>query len=132
MTAADLAVVLTAHMNGGVAAERRILSEESIELMHAKHVNLYGNDWGQLPFRGEGLGWWLWTNGRSGHGGSTPGYSVKMVMQENDAGTVGVVIMLNRGCSLSCDQDWYNSHVVALRELLLDHAADLQAAIAAG
>ncbi len=132
MTAPDLAVFLATHMNGGVAAGTRILSEESIALMHSKHVNLFGDDWGRLPFRGEGLGWWLWTDGRSGHGGSTPGYSVKMVMQETDAGRVGVVVMLNRGCSLSCDEGWSNSHVVALRELLLDHAADLQAATAPG
>jgi CubicO group peptidase (beta-lactamase class C family) len=126
MTASDLATVLIAHMNAGEVAGVSILEPESVSLMHREHVDLYGTDWGQLPFRGGGLGWWLWTNRRSGHGGSTPGYSVKMVMQETELGSLGVVVMMNRGCSLSCDEDWYNSHVVVLRELLLDHAAELQ------
>jgi hypothetical protein len=93
--------------------------------MHAVQYPIGGVDWGQLRFRGAGYGWWLWTEGRSGHGGSTPGFQAKMVMQETDAWIVGVVVMINVGCSLSCDQTWNDTHFVPLRELLLAEARSM-------
>jgi CubicO group peptidase (beta-lactamase class C family) len=124
-TATDLARFLAAHMNDGQAESARILQPESARLMHSVAFPLTGHDWGQLNLRGGGLGWWLWTEGRSGHGGNVPGFSARIIMQETDLGTVGIVTMMNVGCSLQCDQAWYDSHFVAIRELLLEEARDL-------
>lgn len=121
-TASDLARFLGAHMNGGRFDGVRILESESIQMMHEGGFTLRGMDSGQLPFRGVGHGWWLWTEGRSGHGGGTPGFLAKMVMQETDDGTVGIVALINVGCSLTCDQGWKDSTFVPLREVLLEAA----------
>jgi CubicO group peptidase (beta-lactamase class C family) len=124
-TATDLARFLAAHMNDGQLGGTRILQPESARLMHSVAFPISGHDWGQLRLRGGGLGWWLWTDDRSGHGGNVPGFSARVMMQETDLGTVGVVTMMNVGCSLQCDQAWYDSHFVAVRELLLEEARHL-------
>ena len=124
-TASDLARFLAAQMNGGRLGEVEILSPNSVETMHEVHTPLGGTDFGQLRFRGVGYGWWLWTEGRSGHGGAIPGFLAKMVMQETDRGVVGIVAMINVGCSLSCDQTWHDLHFVPLRELLLAEARSM-------
>lgn len=126
-TATDLARFLGAHMGGGSFAGSEILPPESINTMHQAHTPLGGIDSDQLRFRGIGYGWWLWTEGRSGHGGAVPGFLAKMVMQETDLGVVGVVVMINVGCSLNCDVTWQDLHWVPLRELLLAEARDMLA-----
>ncbi len=126
-TATDLARFLGAHMGGGNLAGVEILSPESINTMHEVHTPLGGIDSDQLRFRGIGYGWWLWTEGRSGHGGAVPGFLAKMVMQETDAGVVGIVVMINVGCSLHCDETWQGLYWVPLRELLLAEARDMLA-----
>ncbi len=121
-TATDLARFLGAHMGAGSFAGAEILSPESMNTMHEVHTPLGGTDSDQLRFRGIGYGWWLWTEDRSGHGGAVPGFLAKMVMQETDDGVVGVVVMINVGCSLNCDETWQGLYWVPLRELLLAEA----------
>ncbi|MGD8683485.1 MAG: serine hydrolase domain-containing protein [Chloroflexota bacterium] len=123
MTATDLAVFLAAHMNEGSVDGVRLLAPESAEMMHARHVVLSGSDSMHERLVGNGMGWWLWGDGQSGHGGGTPGFLSEMVMQERDAGTVGTVLMVNIGCSLRCDRDVIDAHLVPIRELLLEEAA---------
>jgi CubicO group peptidase (beta-lactamase class C family) len=124
-TASDLARFLVAHMNDGQLEGGHILQPESISLMHSESFDIGGQDWGRLDLRGGGLGWWLWSENRSGHGGNVPGFSAMMIMQETDLGVVGVVTMMNVGCSLECERAWYNDHFVAVRELLLEEARSL-------
>jgi CubicO group peptidase (beta-lactamase class C family) len=126
-TVPDLARFLASHMNAGRLNGAVILQPESVKGMHEEHLSLRGDDWAELTFDGEGLGWWLWLPDLEGHGGHVPGYSARMMMSEQDAGAYGIVLMLNVGCSLQCDEDWYNDHVVAIRELLLDEASALHA-----
>lgn len=121
-TAPDLARFLIAHMNEGKYGDARILQPESVALMHQEHKDIGGYDFGQLDFEGGGLGWWLWTEGREGHNGNVPGFSAAMVMQETAAGTNGIILMINVGCSFRCDQDWFHAYFVTIRELLLEEA----------
>ncbi len=46
-------------------------------------------------------------------------------MQETGSGVVGVVTMVNVGCSLNCDREWYYAHIVEIRELLMEEARSL-------
>ena len=124
-TAIDLARFLGAHMGAGSFDGTEILSTDSTKTMQEVHTPLGGTDSDQLRFRGIGYGWWLWTEDRSGHGGGVPGFLAKMVMQETDDGAVGVVVMINLGCSLNCDVTWKDLHWVPLRELLLAEARDI-------
>lgn len=124
-TATDLARFLGAHMSAGSFDGTEILPPESINTMHEVHTPLGGTDSDRLRFRGIGYGWWLWTEGRSGHGGAVPGFLSRMVMQETDGGVVGIVVMINVGCSLNCDATWRDQHWVPLRELLLAEARDM-------
>jgi CubicO group peptidase (beta-lactamase class C family) len=121
-TVPDLARFLIAHMNEGKSGDAEILRPESVALMHQEHKDIGGYDFGQLDFEGGALGWWLWTEGREGHNGNVPGFSAAMVMQETAAGTNGVILMINVGCSFRCDQDWYDTHFVTIREFLLEEA----------
>lgn len=122
-TAADLAIFLAAHMNEGRLDGAQLLTPGTIETMHARHVTLSGYDSMHDRLIGGGMGWWLWGDGQSGHGGGTPGFLSEMVMQERDAGAVGMVLMVNIGCSLRCDRDIIEKHLIPIRELLLEEAA---------
>ena len=122
-TARDLAIFLAAHMNEGSLGDTRLLVPEAIDTMHARHVALSGYDSMHDRLVGNGMGWWLWGDGQSGHGGGIPGFLGEMVMQETDAGTVGRVLMINIGCSLRCDRDIIEAHFVPIRDRLLDEAA---------
>lgn len=124
-TASDLARFLAAHMNQGSLGEVRILEPESVEFMHSRLVPMSGFDFPQHSLNGQGAGWALWGEQTSGHSGGVPGFFSEMVMQELDNGTVGVVLMVNLGCSLRCDQDVFDSHFAPIREMLLEQAASL-------
>ena len=122
-TASDLATFLGVHMNDGSAGGVQILQPESVEYMHTRHEILSGTTFPRMGFYGWGAGWELWASDLSGHSGGEPGFFSQMVMQETEAGNVGVVMLMNVGCSLACDMDVFDLHFVPIREMLLDEAA---------
>lgn len=90
----DLSHFLIAHMNNGVYENERILNESSVELMHTIHA--YNNNTGILDYY-YGLGWMFFDmNGTiyQGHDGDTPGFSARMVYNENNK--TGVIFLINR------------------------------------
>ena len=125
MTAADLAAFLAIHMNDGHVGDIELLSSESAAAIRQPRFHLSGTDFPGLGLRGQGMAWTIWDQDRSGHSGATPGYYGVMMMQQTDRGRIGIVILQNVGCSLSCDQQWFAAGHTAIRDLLLDEAQRL-------
>lgn len=99
ITAPDYARLLLMHLRGGECPKGRVLSEASIDELHADRVlDTYGETWPGGP--GYGMGWWIdRATGRiADHGayGSTPwldvddGYGAYLVVEEN--GEVGAAL----------------------------------------
>ena len=125
MTAGDLATFLALHMNDGQIGGVELLSADSASAIREPQVSLSGTDFPGLGLRGQGMAWTIWDEDRSGHSGATPGYFGVMMMQETDHGRVGIVILQNVGCSLSCEQQWFVEGHTEIRRLLLDEAQRL-------
>ena len=125
-TVVDLARFLMFHMNAGELDGVRLLEPESIDQMHYRTIPMMGFDFPGLDFTGVGYGWTLWGDGLQGHGGATPGYYAQILYNEGESGPYGVVIMMTYGCSITeCDFDWFDQYFVVIREILLDHGANL-------
>jgi CubicO group peptidase (beta-lactamase class C family) len=126
-TAPDLARFLAMQMNGGTLDGIQILTPMSIELMHARDVELSGFDFPSMELYGQGIGWLLWGNGLQGHSGAIPGFFSQIIYQEVEGGIpYGVVLMMNTGCSVvECDFVWFDEYFVAIRELLLAFAGEI-------
>lgn len=125
MTATDLARFMGVHMNRGEFSGIRILQPESVALMHDRAVPLSFRDFNNLGMHGMGLGWMLWDDGLQGHSGNVPGFAAEMIFREEPEGGSGLVLMMNAGCSLKCDKDWYSAYWLAIRDLLLQEASRL-------
>ncbi len=102
-TRTDLSHFLLAHMNNGMYNNNRILSEESINLMHNTSQEYYG---GKIS-DSYGLGWMndiintVEIDGESfshplqGHGGRTYGFNSLMFF--NQEVELGVILLINQG-----------------------------------
>ena len=102
-TVTDLGHYLIAHMNKGMYKNNRILSEESINLMHNTSQVFYG---GKI-YDSYGYGWMnniintVEMNGESflqplqGHGGRTYGYNSLMFFNQDVE--LGVILLVNQG-----------------------------------
>ena len=125
-TVQDLSKFLLIHMNHGELGDIRILQPESIDMMHERVIQTSGTDFPSLDFYGMGYGWLLWGDGYQGHTGGTPGYFSQMIYRENDLGPYGVILMVTNGCSMTeCDFEWFDTYFVAIREILLEEAEEL-------
>ncbi len=122
MSAGDLASFLALHMNDGTTQGVQLLSNQAATAIREPQVTLSGTDFPELGLRGQGMAWTTWDQDRSGHSGATPGNYGVMMMQETDHGRIGIVILQNVGCSLSCDQQWFSAGHAALRSRLLAEA----------
>ena len=50
----------------------------------------------------------------------------QMLCRNTEGTPYGVVLMMNTGCSVvECDFEWFDDYFVAIRELLLSHAAQV-------
>ena len=102
-TSTDLGHFLIAHMNKGMYKNNRILSEESINLMHNTSQEYYG---GKIS-DSYGFGWMndiintVEIDGESfshplqGHGGRTYGFN--SLMYFNQEAELGVILLINQG-----------------------------------
>lgn len=98
-TVLDQARWLIVNLNGGVYRDRRILSEETVELTHTRQFDDFtgpmAGDWGGEE-AGYGLTWWTTTRGGEryfAHSGSVRGYTA--FLHGNRDRRLGVAILTN-------------------------------------
>lgn len=113
-TTIDLAHFLIAHMNSGKYKDNRILTEESINLMHNESQTYYGNK----LFDSYGFGWMnnkiftvqmegeYSTHFLQGHSGRVLGFNSLMFF--NQDAEIGVILFLNQGFNFvpQFDNQW--------------------------
>jgi CubicO group peptidase (beta-lactamase class C family) len=104
----DLSHLLIAHMNDGKYKDKRILKEETINLMHTSHTpNKTGTQYC--------LGWMIWELPNkeiySGHIGAIWGYFTSIKVRDSD--DVGFIYFMNR---------YPDDYVSAFAQLLIENA----------
>ena len=103
MNIGDLSHFLIAHMNGGVYNGRRIISEETVELMHTIQYPDMSEDFYGIDVK-YGLGWlYINTSGGlyGGYNGGAPGFLCSMYTGTGDKSNVGVIYLSNCKFKLS-------------------------------
>ena len=120
----DLSQFLIAHLNPGRNGDVQLLQPRTIELMHGLISPLDWPAFFGLHWQGYGLGWELYRDGYQGHPGACPGYLANIVLQQEDQGRYGVVLMANRGASFDTTE-WASTSYAAILNLLLQEAGEL-------
>jgi CubicO group peptidase (beta-lactamase class C family) len=121
----DMAKYMNAFMNKGEANGTRILSRESVALMHSVQEAFTGTSVEGLTYEGYGLGWFLYDGNYKGHGGATPGFSSSMFLKNTNKGSFGVILMFNRGMALIFDSFLIYNIIPEINSLLLEEAENL-------
>ena len=89
----DYGDLLLMHLRGGMCGETQVLTQESLDIMHADRIAAYGGDAG--PDTGYGMGWWVdYTTDRISDGGAwgarpwldlDDGYGAFIVIEESSS-----------------------------------------------
>ena len=124
-TILDMANYLITYMNQGEINGTQLLDPGSVELMHSKHVPFGGTSTEGFDNEGYGLGWALFSENITGHGGATPGYSSNMVFKKTNEGSFGMIVMFNRGSALIWDEELVKNFIPSINQLIFEHAEKL-------
>jgi CubicO group peptidase (beta-lactamase class C family) len=121
----DLANFLIAHMNQGTYNNSQILQPQTVDLMQTSQLSLSGHDLGGYLFSGQALGWFNYLDDITGHGGAIPGYLTNIAFKTVSNGKYGIVVILNKGSSLTHDAYLIDTFFPSMINLLFNEAARL-------
>lgn len=118
----DMANYLMMIINKGEYNGARILDNVSVDLMQTQQIPVSGTSVEGFNNEGYGLGWCLYDDDFVGHGGATPGFNSHMYLKRTESGTIGVIIMYNRGSALFWDEVLVSEFIPKINSLIKDEA----------
>ncbi|KON28819.1 hypothetical protein AC481_00165 [miscellaneous Crenarchaeota group archaeon SMTZ-80] len=124
-TIPDLANFLIAHMNEGSFNNTQILQPQTVDLMQTKNFSIGGTGFGGFSYVGYGLGWPLYYDNITAHGGAIPGYLAEIAFKTVSNGKYGIILSLNRGSSFVEDDYLINEFLPSIIDILFEEAARL-------
>lgn len=124
-TIGDMTKYLITFISHGQYKGETILKAQSIDLMHTVHVPLTGDSAEGFHYEGYGLGWNIFSDNITGHGGATPGFSSNMLIKRNSEGDYGMILFFNRGSALIYDSDLVNNFIPEINSLIFNEAEKL-------